>query len=62
MYVIDRLIAEDWVHILLEVATDNEIALSLYDSCGSRRVATYHYYWLPCLPSGPPGGPRQRRP
>ena len=46
MAVIDRLIAEDWDQILIEVATDNQIALSLYTSCGFRQVATYLYYWL----------------
>ena len=46
MEVIERLIAEDWGHIMIEVATDNEIALNLYESCGFERVATYLYYWL----------------
>jgi ribosomal protein S18 acetylase RimI-like enzyme len=50
MDVIDRLIAEDWDHILLEVATDNEVALSLYGSCGFRQMATYLYYETPCCP------------
>jgi ribosomal protein S18 acetylase RimI-like enzyme len=45
--VLERLVAEGWDHILIEVATDNEVALSLYDSCGFRQVATYLYYWLP---------------
>jgi ribosomal protein S18 acetylase RimI-like enzyme len=44
--VLGRLIVEGWSHILIEVATDNEIALSLYNSCGFRPVATYLYYGL----------------
>jgi ribosomal protein S18 acetylase RimI-like enzyme len=44
---LDLLIAEDRAPIMIEVATDNQIALSLYDSCGFQKVATYHYYWLP---------------
>jgi ribosomal protein S18 acetylase RimI-like enzyme len=46
--VIDRLIAEEWGRILIEVATDNDVALSLYRSCGFQKVATYLYYELPC--------------
>jgi ribosomal protein S18 acetylase RimI-like enzyme len=46
--VLDRLIAAEWAQIMIEVATDNAIALSLYRSCGFRAVATYMYYWLPC--------------
>jgi ribosomal protein S18 acetylase RimI-like enzyme len=47
-WVLDRLVAQDWARIMLEVATDNEVAMSLYESCGFRRVATYLYHWLPC--------------
>jgi ribosomal protein S18 acetylase RimI-like enzyme len=47
-WVLDRLVVQDWAHIMLEVATDNEVAASLYASCGFRRVATYLYHWLPC--------------
>jgi ribosomal protein S18 acetylase RimI-like enzyme len=43
---IDRLLAENWGHIMIEVKTDNIIALSLYESCGFQRVATYEYYGL----------------
>jgi ribosomal protein S18 acetylase RimI-like enzyme len=49
MSVLNRLIAEGWAHIMLEVATDNEVALTLYRSCGFHRVATYLYYWLSCV-------------
>jgi ribosomal protein S18 acetylase RimI-like enzyme len=44
--VLDTLIAEDWPHIMIEVATDNTVALSLYRSCGYRAVAAYQYYRL----------------
>jgi ribosomal protein S18 acetylase RimI-like enzyme len=44
--VIDRLLTEDWEHVMIEVATDNTIALSLYESCGFQRVAEYLYYGL----------------
>ena len=47
-WVLDRLVDQDWAHIMLEVATDNEVAISLYASCGFRRVAAYLYHWLPC--------------
>jgi ribosomal-protein-alanine N-acetyltransferase len=46
MGVIDRLLAENWEHIMIEVATDNVVALTLYESCGFRRVAEYLYYGL----------------
>jgi len=46
--VLDRLVVQDWARIMLEVATDNEVAMSLYRSCGFHRVATYLYYWLSC--------------
>jgi ribosomal protein S18 acetylase RimI-like enzyme len=44
MGTIDDLLAEAWEHIMIEVATDNTVALSLYESCGFRRIATYEYY------------------
>ena len=44
--ILDRLVAEDWPHIMIEVATGNAIALSLYRSCGFRTVAAYQYYRL----------------
>jgi ribosomal protein S18 acetylase RimI-like enzyme len=46
MDVLDELIAEDWPRILIEVATDNLVALSLYHSCGYREIATFQYYRL----------------
>jgi ribosomal protein S18 acetylase RimI-like enzyme len=46
MGVLDQLLAEGWEHILIEVATDNMIACSLYESCGFQRVATFWYYEL----------------
>lgn len=33
-------------HIVLEVATENKNALSLYQSCGFREVSSYDYYSL----------------
>ena len=45
---LDLLIAEDRAPIMIEVATDNEVALSLYESCGFRPVATYLYYSVSC--------------
>jgi ribosomal protein S18 acetylase RimI-like enzyme len=48
--VIDRLIAAGWERIALEVDTSNEIALSLYRSCGFREVTTFLYYHLSCAP------------
>jgi ribosomal protein S18 acetylase RimI-like enzyme len=47
MGVIEHLLAEDWEHIMIEVAVDNTVALTLYESCGFRRVAEYLYYGLP---------------
>jgi ribosomal protein S18 acetylase RimI-like enzyme len=46
MGVIEQLLTEDWGYILIEVATDNTVALSLYESCGFQRVAEYSYYEL----------------
>jgi ribosomal protein S18 acetylase RimI-like enzyme len=46
MGVIDRLLAEGWKQIMIEVATDNSVALSLYESCGFQKVAEYLYYGL----------------
>jgi ribosomal protein S18 acetylase RimI-like enzyme len=34
-------------HILLEVATENRNALSLYQSCGFKETGSYDYYALP---------------
>jgi ribosomal protein S18 acetylase RimI-like enzyme len=50
MGVLDALIAEDWPHIMIEVATDNRVALALYRSCGYREVAAYQYYRLAVEP------------
>jgi len=50
MGVLDTLIAEDWPHIMIEVAIDNTVALALYRSCGYRKVATYQYYRLAIEP------------
>jgi ribosomal protein S18 acetylase RimI-like enzyme len=46
MGVIDQLLGEGWEQILIEVATDNTIALSLYVSCGFQRAVEYLYYEL----------------
>jgi len=46
VHVLDRLIAEGREQIMLEVATDNEAALSRYTSCGFEKAATYLYYTL----------------
>jgi ribosomal protein S18 acetylase RimI-like enzyme len=35
--------AEGWRHVMIEVATDNRRALSLYHSCGFREVSAYRY-------------------
>ena len=43
---IDRLIAEKWPRILIEVETDNRNALGLYLSCGFKELTTYGYYQL----------------
>jgi len=50
MGVLDTLIAEDPPHIMIEVDTDNAVALALYRSCGFREVATYQYYRLAIEP------------
>lgn len=50
MGVLDTLIAEDWPHIMIEVDTNNTVALSLYRSCGYREVAAYQYYRLAIEP------------
>jgi len=50
MGILDALIAEDWPHIMIEVATDNTVALSLYRSCGFRKVAAFQYYRLAIEP------------
>ena len=47
MGAIDRMVAENWEHIMIEVETDNSNALSLYHSCGFVELATYRYYRLP---------------
>src|SRR5262249_17877508 len=47
---IDRLIAEKWPQILIEVATDNRNALGLYLSCGFQELTTYGYYQLDVSP------------
>lgn len=46
MGVLDRLIAENREHIMIEVSTDNTIALSLYESCGFQKVTEYLYFGL----------------
>jgi ribosomal protein S18 acetylase RimI-like enzyme len=43
---IDILLAEAWPQILIEVATDNQNALGLYQSCGFRVTRTYSFYRL----------------
>jgi ribosomal protein S18 acetylase RimI-like enzyme len=35
---------------MIEVDTDNTVALSLYHSCGYREVAEYQYYRLAIEP------------
>ena len=44
---IDRLLAEKWPHIFIDVATDNKNALGLYQSCGFRVSQNYGFYFLP---------------
>jgi ribosomal protein S18 acetylase RimI-like enzyme len=44
---LDRLLAEGWEHIRLEVSTENRNALSLYRSCGFREITTFRYYDMP---------------
>ncbi len=43
---INSLAAQNDLPILLEVETQNQNALGLYESCGFRRVATYEYWAL----------------
>lgn len=43
---LDRLVAEDWETIMLEVETQNRNALGLYERCGFQETATYRYYHL----------------
>lgn len=43
------LVAEDWKEIMIEVATDNPNALSLYRSCGFQEVTSYGFYHMPLL-------------
>lgn len=45
---IDLFLAEDWPQILIEVATDNQNALGLYQSCGFRITRTYGFYKVLC--------------
>jgi ribosomal protein S18 acetylase RimI-like enzyme len=44
---IDRLLIEDWPQICIDVATDNQNALGLYQACGFRVVQTCDFYFLP---------------
>jgi ribosomal protein S18 acetylase RimI-like enzyme len=44
---IDRLLVENWPQISIEVATDNQNALGLYQSCGFQVTQTYGFYALP---------------
>jgi ribosomal protein S18 acetylase RimI-like enzyme len=43
---VDRLIAENWPKILIEVETNNRNALGLYLSCGFKEATTYGFYRL----------------
>ncbi|MGH2403565.1 MAG: GNAT family N-acetyltransferase [bacterium] len=43
---VDTLRGEAWEEILIEVATENRGALTLYRSCGFREVTSYGYYQL----------------
>jgi len=43
---IRAILARGQKHIVLEVATDNPNALSLYQSCGFREISSYDYYSL----------------
>jgi ribosomal protein S18 acetylase RimI-like enzyme len=42
--IITMLVAEKWPHIMIEVVTENQSALSLYRRCGFREKVTYGYY------------------
>ncbi|HXW01178.1 MAG TPA: GNAT family N-acetyltransferase [Anaerolineae bacterium] len=44
---LDQLVADQGRPISLEVATENEHALSLYEHCGFRTITAYDYYRLP---------------
>jgi ribosomal protein S18 acetylase RimI-like enzyme len=44
---IDYLLSEDWPQIFIDVATDNQNALGLYQSCGFRVIQTCQFYCLP---------------
>jgi ribosomal protein S18 acetylase RimI-like enzyme len=43
---VDALVADGWKRILIEVATDNEGALGLYQFCGFRVTTKYGFYDL----------------
>lgn len=45
--VVNQLLAQGQRSIVLEVATDNAQALSLYERCGFRPITIYDYYRLP---------------
>jgi len=49
---LEQLVAEDRHNISLEVATENEHALSLYEHCGFRTTTAYDYYRLPVDAAG----------
>jgi ribosomal protein S18 acetylase RimI-like enzyme len=44
---VKMMLAEGQTHFLLDVATDNPQALSLYQSCGFRETTVYDYYDVP---------------
>ncbi len=46
MQTIQDILATGQQHIVLEVATENKNALSLYQSCGFRETGSYDYYSL----------------
>ena len=43
---VERLIEYGAKHVLLEVETRNDPALSIYQRCGFRTISTYRYYGL----------------
>lgn len=45
--ILEQLAAESHAQVVLEVACENEHALSLYQQCGFRTVTAYDYYRLP---------------
>lgn len=47
---VTAMLAEGQTHFALDVATDNERALTLYHSCGFRETNIYDYYDLPLSP------------